>query len=1474
LCDVLWFRLRVENREVSHPCRWTGSVSDPIVSCIAPVAAPPMVMRLYDDSSWHIEVSFFMHASSRPIHAQSVSEARRSMATDSTFDRFNDLSEDPPPFEEFKDFADHPEGLEIPVGYGHRQVKFVQGRVHLVGANTPGGDLGTFRSMPRGWIELPEISINHCKAAAPAALKGAIAERVGDLHSMKIVGTEHLREGGVYQLQIRVGDGCRWSTWSSSSRRFTYGVPQPVPPETSDGLRVETLSASVVRFSFPVFTVPQSIGDVEYLLHAEPTWATGTAHGVRPVSEAYVMPIENPDDMVELELHNLLPATEYVFSVTARYPRIGWRQWSRPLSTEPQNLKDHVADWTQPQSPIALPYNGPRPFALSDGVPFFHPNERALLLGFPQTSPPSDGIAYQLEYKHIGFLQTCVGDPKSADYRTYWKLPLEVGLVDGLDKPSLLMLGALSAPWKLPPKLWRVRLSAMPMLQADGSDDIFIAQLQRIQLRLSSKSRGDCPATRWFSAASLPICSAIAAPISMQASVQISDSHLSILVSFALDHRLGPAAFSDVEPDVAQHASSRLEAYDNEEVHDSRAELSVPSELPRGFCHAFATRFQVRSRHSPRPPGGQPVEQGRKPQGVPWSAWTESADADLRTTTTLAQDPHIVRHSSHLLLPTGITLEHGSWYQISVRISDGTCWSDWSEPSAAVKVFVAPPKPERTDTDELAIDRSSGGNNVKIRWAPLRAHGGLRFVEYALFVREVLHDRSEMCPRYISALISGHAARTDTEEETMQKREMMVHELRDLRQDITYIFTLAARYPHIGPREFEDVLNSTPTSLRPVCSPMPVPCQLPLPPERLRRMQGLRCVLLKWSFQGVPQQEMPKDGDPDAHAEKVERQYDLQALPEGAKDNEWMLCKNVARIKMDGAVAWFVKDVPGQALRSRFRLWERDTGRLGRTSPLMLTLIEPVQKVGALCMISESAVQIVLRAPLDARHGSHEYVCRHQVRVKPEQIGGEWTELPIQMLWHRQNDHLKNLDASVDGQGAVISGLPTTSNTKAVGITSSVPGSGEYAVDEGTVMRTPQLPTIPLATVGPVGDVTRQRCIVATIREEDGLQQDQTYTFSVRVGDLYRLSEWSEPSVAVSLAVPPPVLDPCLSADVACIRVSDITDGSLTATWPQFIPASQGGVPLQVEIEYLLTVAPQAPKRRLAGRGARQEAPPQPHSQWLLSSSAAPGIDPESVRGQTLNVAVIGLVPHTTYELKLSVRYARIGLRKWSEALSVIAITKKPDAEAQRRALENAGLVLGSPSEDRSVLRKLLPVQLEASKLENRSYLKESPRMGPTTDSPSIQCSPQALPPIGALPAHTAETKLSNLDPSVPHPDVEEWMDVTQADAYRITGGVAVTASAPRGEEPEYSARPADFVPFWRRDPMDGRPSMPQMPVSGHSAMQLDLVGRAAQFPEAGFPIATSPMVPRPPNSDKVSGRVQRPFDVDRAAYPRRHIHE
>ena len=46
----------------------------------------------------------------------------------------------------------------------------------------------------------------------------------------------------------------------------------------------------------------------------------------------------------------------------------------------------------------------------------------------------------------------------------------------------------------------------------------------------------------------------------------------------------------------------------------------------------------------------------------------------------------------------------------------------------------------------------------------------------------------------------------------------------------------------------------------------------------------------------------------------------------------------------------------------------------------------------------------------------------------------------------------------------------------------------------------------------------------------------------------------------------------------------------------------------------------------------------------------------EDVHGKTLSVVVVGLMPHQAYELRLSVRYGRLGLRKWTEGLAVVLL--------------------------------------------------------------------------------------------------------------------------------------------------------------------------------------------------------------------------
>jgi len=1282
----------------------------------------------------------------------------------------------------------------------------------------------------------------------PSLLQGTTAGKVGDLHALKIwLGQKTLQEGGIYVIQLRLGDGHLFSVWSQLSGRFPFAVPRP-QLQASD-LEVLTLSASVVQCRFPAFRVPSGVTEVSYRLRAEPTAPGSSLQGASPAEEIHLRPAVKTGTVLEANLGNLLPNTEYVFKVSARYPSIGWTTWGEGICSAPQSLCDLEADWVAPPMPLVLPRSGPRPFSLAvEGMPFFHASELAFLLAFPDTRTASDGIVYCLEYRMVG-LSAASGE---------WQRPLELLQLEVTDSNKAQLLASCMAPWKLPPQLWRTRLPPMPQ-STDSPDAVAAAHAQQVQFRLSAEMPEDCPSTRWFSSLTPPLCAAMAPPLAASGRLQVADTHLSLEVGFGLDRWL-----SSISADARAVAAADLQLKGG--VQESSGQSL---NLPRGFGHAFVSCFQVRSRHSPRPPGVQAADSSRRPPGVPWSTWWESPDAGMQAAISSSRAGSLELFTTSLALPEGAQLDYGSHYQVSVRISDGVCWSDWSEPSESVKVFVAPPKPQKPDTDVLVVVKDAGGTNVRLRWSVLKAHCGLKVIEYALHVHEVLPDGSEICPKRVAALWQGRSAGTEA---SPDGPEMTTHELRDLRLDVNYIFTLASRYPHVGPREFEDALSSATTSLRPCPLPLAVPMQLPMPAERLRRIQVSRCVLLRWSLAGIPSATPGGLKDfADIQVDGSDPRYDLQALPEGAGEHEWIPCRSISRLKVDGHMAWLVKDIPGRTVRSRFRLWDRDTGRFGRASPLMLSCVDAPSKLAASRVVSESSVQIALKAPAESPSGSDEYVCRFQVRYRPEQVGAPWTELPPQMIWHRQNDHLATPDEPTDGQGAVISGIGVSvarelSETEFIdgedGGTSWTPNS----VPVG--QRPPSLPTIPLAEVGTFGEVIRQRCLVTMLREEDGLQADAMYTFSMRVGDLFRLSEWSEPSGALKLAIPAPLVSIALAAAGTCITVTEVTDVSLVASWPQFVPATHAGVPVQAEVEYLLVVVPLPQKRRVVGRARPKEEIPMPLSQWLLSSKLPEGADPETVGmrpQQQLSSTIFGLAPYSNYELRLSVRYSRLGSRHWTEALSYVAVTKKSEGVQAVNAL-NAGkvsppLLPGSGGFAGTEVvqaggRAVLDPKAFLKAKDSPRGLPESPRRLPPLENPSA-------PPVGR-PSSTGD--LEEMSPE----DAQEWLAGSNADIARITGGAGFrdpsagppTVPARQEGEPQEVGyplvRPPEFVSFWQRDP--SRPAMPAMPAASHPAAQLDL-------------FASGSLAPRAPASDRpVLNTGRRPPDHSQV-YPRRNMH-
>jgi len=884
----------------------------------------------------------------------------------------------------------------------------------------------------------------------------------------------------------------------------------------------------------------------------------------------------------------------------------------------------------------------------------------------------------------------------------------------------------------------------------------------------------------------------------------------------------------------------------------------VAPRLPSAFGHAFATHFQFRYRHSP------------KPNSVPWSAWCNGADTGLQCATA----DHGIQQTKYMVemnMSGDQSLQYGSHYQVSVRLSDGTCWSPWSEPSAPVKVFVAPPSLQ--SASESVQVHSIKDSNIRLKWPLLKAHSGLSLIEYGLFIREVLHDGTELCPRQQAALVQGRSKETGVtgpikSTKKNQKvqvapgveyfkegdKEMMTCEVRDLRKDVTYIFSLGVRYPYIGTRSFEDSLHSSHISLGSVGTKMPVPIQVYMPEARLRRFQGSKVVLLRWSFTGInegPGAEEKVQENLDALIQEHERRYELQALGEDLDQTQWHTCTNLSRMKVDGMTCWAVKDLPFKTLRGRFRLWDKDAGRFGRSSPVILTQMEPVQKLSIVRVISPSYVSLVLRTPLNATKGTQQYACRYQIRMKLASAGDDsWTELPVNMLWHQQNDHLQNDDdLPTEPLGAISHGLE------------NVDYQGDVTFGRGAAKVA--FPSIPLATVGACGAVTRQRCLVVTVREEDGIDIDKLYVFSARIGDLYRLSEWSEPSVPIRLAVPPPLLDPKLGTRMAQLKITDLTGNKANVYWPQFLPAINGSVPIETEVEYLLTVTPQTSNSKYQS----QKPSAAPHCQILQTAALDSGATTADLGEMTAEV--VGLSANTPYEFKLSVRYTALGTRQWTTALQTNITTNKDE---DRFAVEICASVpnvkngnSGSAHEQMEMTYKRTTVPLEAGA---RVDLDVRPHTSMSSNSPR----PGSLPVMESRPA--VPNRLDTSSPEPPRPasaqEFEEWALGVQREAEKVTGGALLeclhlegTARRNRDRTPQ---KPPGADSFWSRDQGAHRPQMPVMPSMGRKYI---VSPEPTTSSEAVLPSAAVPAKPPTGRSLSSRGRYIRGGD-EQNFYPRR----
>jgi hypothetical protein len=478
LPDVVELRLRVVDRSGAHPCRWLGSITKPMAVCFAPLVQRPFPKRVFSDSTWAVHISLFLFTRSCPpvkLVAQAREEMEESQFTELVDPEVPLAPGIPAPPRVEEDEGEIPVGT-IPVGFGHKQVTRVQVRYRLVSATSDDmRDEILAGSLSSSWVALEGFDLTRCVFAA----KSVACQ--GDRHVLKLSAEHGLQEGGVYEVQLRVGDEHRWSAWSPVSQRFEFEVPTPVPQEDENTIEICTTSASVVSCKWRPFVLAEGLSKVQYCLLAEPLNESQNGHGAAILTKIHEVGEESDGFWIETEMSNLVPATPYRFSISARYPMIGYRQWSQSIEKSIDRLEDLTADWPQLQAPVVLMHNGPRTFLQLEGeTTMFHPSERAFLLAYPETRSGRDGISYRLEYKHVGLH---LGNDQQyeqlwpVDYRSKWRAPVEVSRVDlPADKAKAL---EAFVPWKMPLRLWRVRLAPVPSLEDVG--ETHMAQMQRVQ---------------------------------------------------------------------------------------------------------------------------------------------------------------------------------------------------------------------------------------------------------------------------------------------------------------------------------------------------------------------------------------------------------------------------------------------------------------------------------------------------------------------------------------------------------------------------------------------------------------------------------------------------------------------------------------------------------------------------------------------------------------------------------------------------------------------------------------------------------------------------------------------------------------------------------------------------------------------------------------------------------------------------------
>lgn len=352
--DVVRFRLCTIDRGATHPCRWVGGISEPMAVSFAPPRRAPRLSRVLSDDRWCMTLSFETFKVEQPpvpprlLGGQDYEEdsEEEEQAEQELVEFRRQYGLPPPPAEDWA----CSELSYVPVGYGHKMVTSVDIRFSLQSGMS---------AMMRRQLESKELDPEWQSMGVLPIHEQQSNGR--SRYTLEVGSPTGLLDGGIYVFQVRVGDGRNWSAWSHTSKAFLFQVPPPVVPMLQamsnranivPAVSVEVVSSTAARVRWADCRPAPGLTVLEYEVKATPQ-QNSRSHQAG-VAIAKVFEHRYRGGFIEYEIANLLPFTPYVFSVQARYPRVGTREWSSLQESEVVTL-EQAAAFQDPPVPAAVP---------------------------------------------------------------------------------------------------------------------------------------------------------------------------------------------------------------------------------------------------------------------------------------------------------------------------------------------------------------------------------------------------------------------------------------------------------------------------------------------------------------------------------------------------------------------------------------------------------------------------------------------------------------------------------------------------------------------------------------------------------------------------------------------------------------------------------------------------------------------------------------------------------------------------------------------------------------------------------------------------------------------------------------------------------------------------------------------------------------------------------------------------------------